>query len=250
MRRAAVVCVAAMLLALGGMRMEAAGSYPSEHKTLAGNPRPSEHETLAEGNAAMKWTAVELSMKPRNDDPAAPWKVRLEADGAGTYSESGTATSATMPLTVSVVTLERVRQGEHAARSGKCETKAKNIAQTGEKTIRFEEAGKVAECTFNYSDDQGLTGALAAFQAVAETMQFGERLQHDQRYDRLGLDAEIDSLLEAKQGGRAIEIENIAPVLQALVEDDHVIDRVRRKAARLLQDAGVPAPAGYDSSEE
>lgn len=226
MRRAAVGCVAAagMLIVAGTVRVNAAES-------------------------PMKWTAVELSMKPRADDPvAAAWTVRIQADGAGTYSESG-ATGGTTPLTVSVETLERVKQGEHAAKSGKCETKSKNVAETGEKTIRFEGPGRVAECTFNYSDDAGLMGAATAFEAIAETMQRGERLQHDLRYDRLGLDAEMDELVEAKKSGRAIEIANISPVLQALVEDDQVIDRVRRKAARLLQDAGAPVPAGYDPNE-
>ena len=200
--------------------------------------------------ATVRWTTVELSMKPRADDTAAPaWTVRLKADGAGTYIETGSATGATMPLAVGQETMQRMRMGEHAAKSGKCETKSKNIAKTGEKTIRYEESGKVAECTFNFSDDQGLMTAMTTFQAIAETMQRGERLQHDLRYDRLGLDAEMESLVAAKESGSAIEIGNIAPILQALVEDDHVIDRVRRRAARLLQDAGAPVPAGYDPND-
>jgi hypothetical protein len=92
-------------------------------------------------------------------------------------------------------------------------------------------------------------GATAAIQAIADTMQRGERLQHDLRYDRLGLDAEMEALVAAKESGSAIEIGNIATVLQALVQDDHVIDRVRRRAARLLQDVGAPVPAGYDPSD-
>ena len=199
---------------------------------------------------ALKWTAVELSMTPRSDDAsAATWKVRLQADGAGMYSEGASTDAKQMPLTVSAATLERLRQGEHAAKSGKCETKAKNVARTGEKTIRYEAADKTAECPFNYSDDTGLMGATAAFLAIAETIQRGERLQHDLRYDRLGLDAEMESLVAAQKDGSAIEIGNIASVLQTLVSDDHVIDRVRRRAARLLQDTGLPVPAGYDPSE-
>jgi hypothetical protein len=200
---------------------------------------------------ALRWTAVELSMTPRSDDASATaWKVRLQADGAGMYSEGAPAPDAKqMPLTVSAATLERLRQGEHAAKSGKCETKAKNVARTGEKTIRYEAADKTAECTFNYSDDTGLMGATATFQAIADTIQRGERLQHDLRYDRLGLDAEMESLVAAQKDGSAIEIGNIASVLQTLVSDDHVIDRVRRRAARLLQDTGLPVPAGYDPSE-
>lgn len=200
--------------------------------------------------SAVKWTAVELSMTPRNDDAGATaWKVRLQADGAGTYSEGASADAKPVPLTVSVATLDRLQQGEHAAKSGKCETKAKNVAKTGEKTIRYENADKTAECTFNYSDDTGLMGATAVFMAIADTMQRGERLQHELRYDRLGLDAEMESLVAAQKDGSAIEIGNIASILQALVSDDHVIDRVRRRAARLLQDAGAPVPAGYDPSD-
>jgi hypothetical protein len=152
-------------------------------------------------------------------------------------------------VTVSTATLERLRTGEHAAKSGKCETRSKNIAQTGEKTIRYVDGERIAECTFNYSDDAGLMGAMATFQAIADTIQRGERLRHDLRYDRLGLDAEMEALLAAKLDGSAIEFGNITPVLQALVDDDHVIDRVRRKAARLLQASGAPLPSGYDPSD-
>lgn len=198
---------------------------------------------------ALKWTAVELSMVPRSDQVSPPWKVRLQADGAGMYSEGASADAKSVPVTVSTATLEKVKQGEHAAKSGKCETKAKNVAKTGEKTIRYEDGDKTAECTFNYSDDAGLMSTAATFLAIADTIQRGERLQHELRYDRLGLDAEMESLVAAQKDGSAIEIGNIASILQTLVSDDHVIDRVRRKAARLLQDAGSPVPAGYDPSD-
>jgi len=205
---------------------------------------------MAANAAALKWTVVELSMTPRSDDAVAlPWKVRLQADGAGSYLEGAAADAKPTPLTVSAATLERLRQGEHAAKSGKCETKAKNVAKTGEKTIRYEAAEKTEECTYNYSDDAGLMSTTAAFQAIAETMQRGKRLEHELRYDRLGLDAEMESLVAAQKDGSAIELGNIAPILQTLVSDDHVIDRVRRRAARLLQDSGLPVPAGYDPSD-
>jgi hypothetical protein len=195
-----------------------------------------------------QWSAVEFSMKPNNPG-AHPWTVRLDANGSGSYTEASETSSGAMPLNVSAVTLERMRKGEHAAKSGRCETRQKNIAKTGEKTIRYEFPDHALACTFNYSDDANLMDAAAAFEAVAETMQAGERLEHDQRYDRLGLDAEIDTLVAAVRGGAAIELGNIAPVLHALVGDEHVIDRVRRKAARLLQDPGSVASADGDPSE-
>lgn len=203
----------------------------------------------ATANAAHgQWSAVEFSMKP-NDPGAHPWTIRLDASGSGSYTEASETSPAPMPLTVSAATLERLRKGEHAAKSGRCETRQKNIAKTGEKTIRYELADHALACTFNYSEDANLMDSAAAFEAVAETMQEGERLEHDQRYDRLGLDAEINTLVTDLREGTAIELGNIAPVLHALVADEHVIDRVRRKAARLLQDPGSVTSMEGDPSE-
>ena len=191
----------------------------------------------ASAGAKAQWTNVEFSLKPR-DQTEPPWTVRLDARGAGNYSEAGSSTQ--QPLNVSVATVERIAHGEHRARLGRCETRQKKIAETGQKTIRYTGAEEDAGCTFNYSDDSELMDTVQVFLAIAETMQAGQRLKHDLRYDRLALDAEMDSLLANVKSGGAIEVANIAPVLHSLVDDDHVIDRVRRKAARLLQDSGVP----------
>lgn len=192
-----------------------------------------------------EWSTVEFSIKPR-DEVAHPWTMHLDATGSGAYTEAG---QTDQPITISKATLERVAQGERRAKSGRCQTHQKNIANTGEKTIRFISGDRTDACTFNFSDDSALMDATGAFLAIAETIQAGERLQHEQRFDRLSLDAEIDTLLTGIKNGSAIELGNIAPVLQSLVEDDHVIDRVRRKAARLLQDSGSSAsPSGADRS--
>ena len=121
------------------------------------------------------------------------------------------------------------------------------MAKTGEKTIRYEAEEKTAECTFNYSDDAGLMGTTAAFLAIADTMQRGERLQHELRYDRLGLDAEMESLVAAQKDGSAIEIGNIASILQTLVSDDHVIDRVRRTGGAAASGLGAAGAGGVRS---
>ena len=192
--------------------------------------------------AKAQWSKVEFSLQPRSQE-VHPWTVRLDASGSGSYSEVGGG--AEQPLNVSPATLERIAQGEHRVNSGRCETRQKNVANTGEKTIRYANGDKDAACTFNFSDDAALMQTVQVFLAIAETVQAGERLQHDLRYDRLALDADMDGLLGSLKSGGAIEVENIAPVLQALANDDRVIDRVRRKAARLLQDAGA-APASSD----
>jgi len=140
---------------------------------------------------------------------------------------------------VSAATLERLRAGYTAVAGGSCETRLKGIAKTGAKHIAYMLSGSDAwsSCTFNYSDDKALMDTAAAFQAIAETIQTGATLQHLHRFDRLGLDAEMDALAVEAKEGHAIEMQNIAPTLQSIVDDERVIERVRRKAARLLQPA-------------
>ena len=197
---------------------------------LLGEPKA--HEAQPAEHPATAWSSVEFSVKPR-DETSRPWTVQLDPRGSGSYSEEGQAGQ--QPLSITGATLQRIRLGERRAKSGRCETHQKNIARTGEKTIRYISADRTDVCTFNFSDDSDLMDAANAFEAIAETMQAGERLQHDQRFDRLSLDADMDLLLTGIKNGAAIELSNIAPVLHSLADDDHVIDRVRRKAVRLLQ---------------
>ena len=93
-----------------------------------------------------------------------------------------------------------------------------------------------------------MNAAANTFIGLAETLHMGEKLQHDHRFDRLALDSDMDVLESAVNEGRALEVGNIAPVLLSVVADDRVIDRARRKAARLLQGAGVAVPATAPSA--
>ncbi len=179
----------------------------------------------------------------RESLPAVHWKIELRADGSGTYANlvSATAPGTPQPIHVGESVQSKVAAAYAVVHSGHCETKLKNIAKTGRKTLTYEAGeGIGAEtCTFNYSDSDALNGLVDAMTAMAETMQAGERLAQKHRYDRLGLDAELDVLTDEVKSGRALEVANIAPVLQSVASDEHVMERAQRKAARLLQEAGV-----------
>ena len=66
-------------------------------------------------------------------------------------------------------------------------------------------------------------------------------------FDRLGLDSELEGLQNEVAGERALDLGNIAPVLQSIIADERVMDRVRRKAERLLKGV-APAQTAADSS--
>jgi hypothetical protein len=178
------------------------------------------------------------------------WGFEIGSDGNGRYFEQGLPAAANssgntgQPIQVSASTMETLFAGRAALAGSKgCNSRIKNVAQTGKKKLSYGHDSVWNTCEFNYSDDAGVMRATAAFQAMAETLQFGERLKHEHRFDKLGLDAELDSLIEEAKDSRAMEIQNIAPVLQSLVTDDTLMERVRSKAQRLLDQSSGDAPA-------
>jgi hypothetical protein len=172
------------------------------------------------------------------------YTIQLQSNGVGAYwvgppDFNLMEAVGVQKITFSPSTIQKVMAPQSIVKAGNCETRLKNIAQTGHKVISFSKEGASVECAFNFSDANSLNDAAAAFEGVAETIQMGDTLKHSLRYDRLGLDAEIDSLVDEVKSGSAIEIQNIAPVLQSLVDDDRVMERVKRKAAHLLEGAGI-----------
>lgn len=115
-----------------------------------------------------------------------------------------------------------------------CASNAKNIADTGTKTLRYSGEGGEGSCTYNYSEDKKVTQLTDLFQSVARTLDMGRRLDFQHRFDRLGLDATMASLIEEVDGGRAAEVSIISPTLSSLANDDQLMQRVRQRAARLL----------------
>jgi hypothetical protein len=169
------------------------------------------------------------------------YEFNIYENGAGVYLERATGDSAQKPaagIRVSPATLATIFAAKDAVIANQCGTKAKNIADTGTKTLEYFSEGVKSACVFNYSDDAKVRDAASAFIAMAETLQMGNRLAHERRFDRLALDAELDSLTDEVKAGRAIEVQNIAPVLRGIVGDEALMERVRSKAAHLLESAG------------
>lgn len=192
-----------------------------------------------------KGGAQTLSFKlDRPGTPPSQYSIVVdETTGRGTYrdespkapGDTGAAVaSAELPLSIEAGTLKKLLAAIPLVLSGRCETHMKKIAQTGTKILRYERDGKTSECTYNYSDEERVNTATSQFESIGETMQYGDRLAAKLRFDRLGLDTEVDGLQSALTEGRAVDVGNIAPVLQSIQNDDRVMDRVRRKVARIL----------------
>jgi len=189
-----------------------------------------------------EWRTVTFHMERAGVQPA-QYTIEFQNDGVGFYWEGPPSFNLEEAPGVQKIKVSDNMIGKAGAvlsvvKIGNCETHLKNLAQTGRKTVVFSVEGVSATCEFNYSDDERLRAVTDAFMSIAETMQFGARLAHERRFDRLALDAELDSLADEVKSGRAIEVQNVAPVLQGIVGDERLMERVRSKAAHLLEDAG------------
>jgi hypothetical protein len=137
---------------------------------------------------------------------------------------------------ISPATAARVLKLAHDLRrfSITCASKAKNIADTGAKTLSYSGPDGSGSCTYNYSESKDVQQLTDIFQGIAETMDEGRRLDYQHRYDRLGLDETITFLGQEVSEGRALEVATIAASLRSIAGDSEVMERVRTRANALL----------------
>jgi hypothetical protein len=118
-----------------------------------------------------------------------------------------------------------------------CDDGGKNIAFQGNKTLEYDGPDGKGSCMYNWSKNAQIDKLTDQFEAIAATLDEGGKLQRQYEHGRLSLDAEIQVLEQMAHDGRAIELENIAPILQTLAGDEAVLQRVQRRARALLQEA-------------
>jgi hypothetical protein len=115
-----------------------------------------------------------------------------------------------------------------------CASKAKNIADTGKKTLSYSGSDGHGSCLYNYSENKSVSQLTETFQAIAFTMDEGRKLDFMHRYDRLGLYSEIDSLRHEVEAKRALELGNISQSLTSIAQDEALMEKVRQRAVALL----------------
>ncbi len=121
-----------------------------------------------------------------------------------------------------------------------CASKRKNIADTGDKELSFHnDTGIDLSCSFNYSESKPVVELTTIFESMAFTLDEARKMEGEEKFDRLGLDGEMTVLVEAVKGGRAMGLSNIQGLLQGLVDDPAVLERVRVQAGKLLEQSAV-----------
>jgi hypothetical protein len=202
-----------------------------------------------------KPTAAEVTFQFDRPGLEVPhFKLRIQEDGVGTYQADQAEMAATQtagrgqaaqhidralrltPGTVAKI-FKEARSLNHF--DTECASKAKNIADTGKKILTYSGPDGSGTCTYNYSENKNVDTLTNTFLAIAYTMDEGRKLEFLHRYDRLGLDAEMASLSQEVQEGRALELGTISPALASIADDAALIQRVRLKASKMLEQSAA-----------
>jgi hypothetical protein len=220
------------------------GVYGGERQQAATKP-----SAAASSEATQSALATVTFQFDRNGLPVPRYTLVVREDGSGTYHaeeverrsadsalQQVTAKQIDRPMTLSAETTAKILQTARSLNlfNMSCGTKLKNIADTGKKTLSYAGAEGTGTCAYNYSDDKNVTMLTELFYGIAYTMDVGRRLDFERRFDRLGLDAELLSLEHAVESKDALELGNIAPTLRTIAGDGEVMQRVRVRAGKLL----------------
>jgi hypothetical protein len=119
--------------------------------------------------------------------------------------------------------------------SGKVDSGNKKIAFTGSKKLVYTDGRRDASATYNFSRNPAVQQLTTLFQSVAATMEFARRLTYFHRYQKLALDDETKRMEDQAKHAEVAELQAVKPVLQAIYDDNSVINVVRARARRIME---------------
>ena len=122
------------------------------------------------------------------------------------------------------------------------DSKKKNLASTGVKTLTYKDAGRSARVTYNYSPVVPVQQLTQLFQSLSTTLEFGRRLEYYHQYQKLALDEELKRMEDMANQNDLQELAAVVPILQRIANDQSVINPVRARALRLIERAGPVKP--------
>lgn len=178
------------------------------------------------------------------------WTLVIHPDGSGHFhSDRGNASAEQLTIMEPVTVDRDVQLSEQFATrvfqtvrrndrlNGGCESHLK-VAFQGWKKISYSGPDGEGNCEFNYSKNKEIQALGDALVAVASTIVEGARLELILLHDPLGLDREMDYIVQATEDGRLQQLGSIRGILERLESDPAVMERVRKRARMLLTKAG------------
>jgi hypothetical protein len=193
---------------------------------------------------------VTFSLDFPNSDPE-HYSFSVHSDGHAKYESSGKISHDSedrdaYQTEFTISDTARARIFDLAAQShyfsGKIDSGNKKLAFTGAKKLAYQDGHRDTTAAYNYSPQPAIQQLTAEFQGMAATLEFGRRLAHYHRYQKLALDDEMKRMENQARAGDLAELQAVQPTLQEIYDDASVINIVRARAQRLM-DMGKATPA-------
>jgi hypothetical protein len=192
---------------------------------------------------------VTFSLDFPNSDPE-HYSISVQSDGHANYgcsarvsTESEDRDNYETEFIVSTATRTRIFDLASQAHyfSGKVDSGSHKIAFTGAKKLVYKDGQRESSSAYNYSTVPAVQQLTTLFQGVAATLEFGRRLVHDHRYQKLALDDELKRMEDEVRRGNLVELQAVKPVLQEIYDDGSVMNVVRARAQRIMDMGNGPA---------
>jgi len=210
-------------------------------------------------SAALAQQAAAPRVRFTLDFPASDplhYEISILADGHGSYSSRVRAEadvgfssdpardaidSYQTEFTASYSTAARIFELSRQAHyfEGTIDSGKTNMAFMGAKTLSYDAAGRSTHATYNYSSLPAVRELTEIFQELSASLEFGRRLDHDLRYQKLALEDELKRMEEMVNEGHLQEVFPLAPLLQKIIDDPAIMNVSRSRAQRLLAKAGT-----------
>lgn len=157
--------------------------------------------------------------------------------GTGNPSESGDDDVWQQDFTMSDASVQEIFRLAKATNyfQGQFETKTKNVAKTGIKTLEYHDSSLNTAATYNFSPNPNIQQLTKLFQSIATTIDYGRKLTFQYRFDKLGMDERLNQLVDLHASGMAEELQIIEPILRKIADDDGVMHVARLQAKQLLK---------------
>jgi hypothetical protein len=195
--------------------------------------------------------AVTFSLDFPGSDPE-HYSISVQSDGHARYqcsarisAESDDREAYQIEFTFSGAARSRIFELAAQAHyfSGKIDSGNKKLAFTGAKKLTYRDDRRNFAADYDFSPQPAVQQLTALFQSVAATLEFGRRLAHYHRYQKLALDEELKRMEDQARRGDLAELQAVRLVLQEIFNDPSVINVVRARAQRIME-MGNGGPPG------
>ena len=200
--------------------------------------KPSDYIVTVHRTGQVDYVSDDHSLSPtqeRNQPVESNVEQSIQANDAASQDRFTKQFQATKTVQAKVFALaEQLKFFE-----GQFDFTAHPIAQTGSKTLSYEEASRHTSTTYNYSENPSIQQLTEIFQGISLTIESGRKLEFDRRFDKLSLHQDLKAMDDLSKDGHLYEVQAIAPLLQRIAADRTVLHIAQQTAQHILARAGL-----------